>query len=85
MEKGSLGGIGGGATPPKIPKFDRLDSGMWPKDRLKAGPQLIDMLKEKIHALENSRVPVKGSKEIGAAYRARIKEIKNWMAQEVTT
>lgn len=73
----------GEAPPPRIPKFEKLDAGMWAKDRLKAGPQQIEVLKDKIHALENSRTPVKGAKEIIAAYRARIKEIKSWMAQEV--
>jgi hypothetical protein len=73
----------GEPTPPRIPKFEKLDSGMWAKDRLKAGPQQIEVLKDKIHALENSRTPLKGASEIIAVYRSRIKEIKSWMAQEV--
>jgi hypothetical protein len=73
----------GEPPPPKIPKFERLDAGMWPKDRLKVGSQMIETLKEKIHALDNTRTPVKNSAEIIAAYRARIKEIKGWMVQEV--
>ena len=73
----------GEPTPLKIPKFERLDSGMWPKDRLRVGNQMIETLKEKIHALDNTRQPAKNSAEIISAYRARIKEIKGWMVQEV--
>jgi len=44
---------------------------------------MIELCKEKIHALDNNRKPPVNAKEIVAAYRQRIKEVRGWMAGEV--
>ena len=78
----SLGANGGGPLTLPMPRFEALDAGMFPKDRLKWGDRTIDRLKEKIFALENSRKPASNQKDLVACYKARIKEIKKWMEGE---
>lgn len=86
MEKRSLGEgecVGGATSKPvphtPIPIFEPLDTRMVMRLRRKHGPDMIERLKEKIFALENNRKPVGNRKEIVAAYKARIRDVKNWM------
>lgn len=47
--------------------------------RRKHGPDMIERLKEKRFALENSRTPPSNRKQLVAQMNARIRDIKNWM------
>jgi hypothetical protein len=80
----SNGAIGGGALTLPIPKFEALDAGMWPKDRIKWGEKQISYLGEKIYGLQNSRKPASNQADVVGAYKQRVKEIKKWMAGEVS-
>jgi hypothetical protein len=40
---------------------------------------MIERAKTRIHAMEQSRNPLPNQKEIIAAYKQRIRDIRNWM------
>ena len=81
-EKGSLGAkecVPGAETHAPILKFEPLDLKMVPRLRRKIGPEMIERLKEKRFALENSRKPPPNRKQIVAVINSRIRAIKDWM------
>ena len=65
------------------PEFEPLDRKVVQRLRPKLGEQMIDRFKEKIFALENSRSPMPNRADLVAAYKQRIKAVKNWMAGEL--
>lgn len=70
-------------THPPIPRFEELDRKMAPRLRPQYGDKAIELCKEKIFAQENKRPPAANAKEVIAAYKARIREIKKWQAGEL--
>lgn len=66
-----------------LPKFESLDPGMVIRLRQKYGPDMIERIKSKVGRMEISRTPLPNQKEIIAAYRQRIRDIKDWMDGEI--
>jgi hypothetical protein len=71
------------ATHTGIPQFEPLDLRCAPRLRPKLGEQMIDLAKEKIYAEENRRPLRANAKDVIAAYKARIKAVKKWIAGEL--
>ena len=62
-----------------LPKFEPLDPKTFQRIKQKDGPAMIERLKTRIGAMDQSRTPLPNQKEIIAVYRQRIRDIKNWM------
>lgn len=77
-------GEGGKAPPPPgMPSFEPLDRSEFMGKRSKQGEKMIDLAKEKIFALEHARPPKPNAAAMIAAYKARIRDVKKWMAGEL--
>jgi hypothetical protein len=67
-----------------LPQFEPLDLKMAHRLRKDWGNDVIEGLKQKIYRMENSRQPLANQKEIIVAYKSRIRDIKDWMAGEIS-
>jgi hypothetical protein len=66
-----------------IPKFEPLDPKMFMRLRPKLAENIIERCKGQIYSIEQSRTPVPNAAEIIGAYKARIKETRNWAAGQL--
>jgi hypothetical protein len=82
MEKGSSGANGGVRPALPIPQFEPLDRTEFMGKRPTQGEQQINYCKEKIRIITETRTPAPNAADVVAVYRARIKEIRKWMAGE---
>lgn len=76
------GGVKNGHTH-TVPVFEKLDTRMVARLRPKAGEGMIEFCKGKIYALEQSRNPAPNRAEVIAAYKQRIKNVRNWVAGQL--
>ena len=67
-----------------LPRFEPLDLKMAHRLRKSWADEAIENLKGKIFRLENSRQPLPNQKEIISAYKARVRDIKDWTNGELS-
>lgn len=85
-EKGRTGAtecVPAPATHQGIPQFEPLDLKCAPRLRTGIGEKMIDLCKEKIYATEFKNPPPPNGREIIAAYKKRIRDVKKWIAGEL--
>jgi len=71
------------AVPPlPLPKFEPLDTKLFPRERAKIGAQQIEYLTGRINALETARQPAPNQADVIVAYKVRRRHVKAWMAGE---
>lgn len=66
-----------------IPEFEPLDRKVFLRLRQSDGKQMIDFCERKVNTLLQSRTPPANKDEQVAAYKARMKEVKAWMAGQL--
>lgn len=71
------------STHTQIPKFEPLDQKCVARLRPQIAEKQIEIIKERMHQVENSRNPNPKRKEIVSAYRSRVKELKQWVVGEL--
>lgn len=73
-------------TPPNthtVPEFEPLDKKTVARLRPALGEKMIELCKQKIFAIEQSRDPIPNSLEVIVAYKRRIKDVKHWVAGQL--